>query len=218
MRVESSDDGHDDIRDEPLRSSRRAAGRRRPGTRRGPRTGRAAAAHDVHRVGRRRRDPRQVHAGGRPDVAVAGAELVAGADGHAELRPAAARSGAGVPAKSSKMDVTHWLIWNIPGTSTGLPEGVAGRRSAGRQPSGEPPRQRLHGPRRASRTVPSLHVQLYALDTKLDIPSGAPADAAKTRMAIDGRHGRPRPRQGRARRALPPPVSSQPNFGARLRV
>ena len=27
--------------------------------------------------------------------------------------------------KSSKMDVTHWLIWNIPATATGLPEGVA---------------------------------------------------------------------------------------------
>src|SRR5262250_1339710 len=27
--------------------------------------------------------------------------------------------------KSSKMDVTHWLIWNIPGTSMGLSEGVA---------------------------------------------------------------------------------------------
>ena len=25
---------------------------------------------------------------------------------------------------------------------------------------------------------------LFALDTKLDIPSGAPADAAKTRMAV----------------------------------
>src|ERR1700704_935810 len=30
-----------------------------------------------------------------------------------------------VLAKGSKMDITHWLIWNIPGTSTGLPEGVA---------------------------------------------------------------------------------------------
>src|SRR5215467_6166154 len=27
--------------------------------------------------------------------------------------------------KGSKMDITHWLIWNIPGTSMGLPEGVA---------------------------------------------------------------------------------------------
>src|SRR6188474_67263 len=25
-----------------------------------------------------------------------------------------------IPAKSSKGDVTHWLAWNIPGTSTGL--------------------------------------------------------------------------------------------------
>src|SRR5437867_3196261 len=25
--------------------------------------------------------------------------------------------------KSSKMDVTHWLVWNIPGTWTGLSEG-----------------------------------------------------------------------------------------------
>src|SRR5437762_11727094 len=30
-----------------------------------------------------------------------------------------------VLAKGSKMDITHWLIWNIPGTSTGLAEGVA---------------------------------------------------------------------------------------------
>src|SRR5437016_10829737 len=29
-----------------------------------------------------------------------------------------------IPAKSSRGDVTHWLAWNIPGTSTGLPEGV----------------------------------------------------------------------------------------------
>src|SRR5262245_38302676 len=34
--------------------------------------------------------------------------------------------------KGSKMDITHWLIWNIPGTSTGLAEGVA----AGELPDG----------------------------------------------------------------------------------
>jgi phosphatidylethanolamine-binding protein (PEBP) family uncharacterized protein len=27
--------------------------------------------------------------------------------------------------KGSKMDITHWLAWNIPATSTGLPQGVA---------------------------------------------------------------------------------------------
>ena len=34
--------------------------------------------------------------------------------------------------RSAKMDVTHWVIWNIPGTSTGLPEGVP----AGELPDG----------------------------------------------------------------------------------
>src|SRR5207247_715689 len=29
--------------------------------------------------------------------------------------------------KGSKMDITHWLIWNIPGTATGLPESRARR-------------------------------------------------------------------------------------------
>ena len=45
-----------------------------------PRTGDSAAAHDVDRVGRRRRHSRQVHAGRRPDAPVARAEMVAGAD------------------------------------------------------------------------------------------------------------------------------------------
>src|SRR5258708_38929481 len=30
-----------------------------------------------------------------------------------------------VLAKGSKMDITHWLVWNIPASSMGLPEGVA---------------------------------------------------------------------------------------------
>jgi Raf kinase inhibitor-like YbhB/YbcL family protein len=89
-----------------------------------------------------------------------------------------------IPAKSSKMDVTHWLIWNIPGTSTGLPEGVmagdladgthqVSLRSNSYMGPGAPP-----GPYHHYTFI------LYALDTKLDIPSGAPADAAKTRNAV----------------------------------
>jgi Raf kinase inhibitor-like YbhB/YbcL family protein len=89
-----------------------------------------------------------------------------------------------IPAKSSKMDVTHWLIWNIPGTATGLPEGVmagdlpdgsrqVSLRSNGYMGPGAPPGPYHH-----------YTFMLYALDTKLDIPSGTPADAAKTRMAI----------------------------------
>jgi hypothetical protein len=29
-----------------------------------------------------------------------------------------------VALQRSTLDVTHWLVWNIPGTATGLPEGV----------------------------------------------------------------------------------------------
>ena len=29
-----------------------------------------------------------------------------------------------VALQRSTNDVTHWLVWNIPGTATGLPEGV----------------------------------------------------------------------------------------------
>ena len=78
------------------RAERTAAGSAgRPARRRRPRTGDAAAHHDDDRVGGRRRDSGQVHAGGGSERGVAGAEVVAGAAGHAKLRAADARSGAG---------------------------------------------------------------------------------------------------------------------------
>lgn len=86
--------------------------------------------------------------------------------------------------KGSKMDITHWLIWNIPGTSTGLPEGTAqgdlpdgsrqvSLRSNGYMGPGAPPGPYHH-----------YTFELYALDTKLDIPAGTPQQAAETRNAI----------------------------------
>jgi len=86
--------------------------------------------------------------------------------------------------KGSKMDITHWVIWNIPGTSTGLPEGVM----AGDLPDGT--RQvslRTNGYMGPGAPPGPYHhytFELYALDTKLDIPSGTPQDAAKTRTSI----------------------------------
>src|SRR5579864_5574523 len=92
--------------------------------------------------------------------------------------------------KGSKMDITHWLIWNIPGTATGLPEGVASGdlpdgshqvslRGNGYMGPGAPPGPYHH-----------YTFELYALDTKLDIPSGTPQQAAATRTdvinAMDG--------------------------------
>ena len=86
--------------------------------------------------------------------------------------------------KGSKMDITHWLIWNIPGTSMGLPEGVA----QGELPDGS--RQislranSYMGPGAPAGPYHHYTFELYALDTKLEVPQGTPQQAAATRMAV----------------------------------
>ena len=86
--------------------------------------------------------------------------------------------------KGSKMDITHWLIWNIPGASTGLAEGVA----AGELPDGS--RQvslrsnAYMGPGAPAGPYHHYTFELYALDTKLEVPQGTPQEAAATRNAV----------------------------------
>ena len=86
--------------------------------------------------------------------------------------------------RGSKMDITHWLVWNIPGTSTGLPEGVpqgelpdgtrqVSLRSNGYMGPGAPPGPYHH-----------YTFELYALDIKLDVPQGTAKETAATRTAI----------------------------------
>jgi hypothetical protein len=86
--------------------------------------------------------------------------------------------------KGSKMDITHWLIWNVPGSATGLPENVpAGTlpdgsrqvslRSNGYMGPGAPPGPYHH-----------YTFELYALDTMLEVPQGTPQEAAATRTAV----------------------------------
>ena len=86
--------------------------------------------------------------------------------------------------KGSKMDITHWLIWNIPGTSTGLPEGVA----SGELPDGS--RQislrgnAYMGPGAPAGPYHHYTFELFALDTRLDVPQGTPQQASDTRTAV----------------------------------
>lgn len=71
-------------------------------------------------------------------------------------------------------DQVHWLVWNIPGTATGLPEGVpkgAELPDGSRQISASGPVYRGPG---APANGPMHHYtfEVYALDTRLDVPPG----------------------------------------------
>ncbi|HEX8031647.1 MAG TPA: YbhB/YbcL family Raf kinase inhibitor-like protein [Vicinamibacterales bacterium] len=77
----------------------------------------------------------------------------------------------------------HWLVWNIPGTATGLPENVpkgGDLPDGSHQISASGPVYRGPG---APASGPQHHYtfELYALDTKIDLP--ASTDAFEQRAA-----------------------------------
>lgn len=81
-------------------------------------------------------------------------------------------------------DQVHWLVWNIPGTAKGLPEGVpkgAELPDGSRQISASG--QVYRGPG-APATGPMHHYmfEVYALDTKVDVP--VQTDAWEARKAV----------------------------------
>ena len=80
-------------------------------------------------------------------------------------------------------DQVHWLVWNIPGSATGLPENVpkGPMRDGMRQISASGEVYRGPG---APASGPLHHYtfELYALDTAVDLPPGA--DAWATRTAV----------------------------------
>ncbi len=88
-------------------------------------------------------------------------------------------------------DQVHWLVWNIPGSAKGLPEGVpqgAELPDGSRQISASG--QVYRGPG-APATGPMHHYtfEVYALDTKLDVPVATDAwDARKAVMAAMNGH------------------------------
>jgi Raf kinase inhibitor-like YbhB/YbcL family protein len=78
----------------------------------------------------------------------------------------------------------HWLVWNIPGTATGLPEGVPkGEKLADGSLQTSASGAVYRGPG-APATGPVHHYtfEIYALDTKLDVVHGA--DAFETRANV----------------------------------
>ena len=84
----------------------------------------------------------------------------------------------------------HWIVWNIPATATGLPEGVkpgAELPDGSRQISASGPQYRGPG---AAATGPLHHYtfEVYALDIRVDVnPSTAAtpiAAALETRAAV----------------------------------
>jgi len=81
-------------------------------------------------------------------------------------------------------DQVHWLVWNIPGTATGLPEGVprgSQRPDGSYQISATGPVYRGPG---APANGPMHHYmfELFALDARLDVQPSA--DAFETRAAV----------------------------------
>jgi Raf kinase inhibitor-like YbhB/YbcL family protein len=87
-------------------------------------------------------------------------------------------------------DQAHWVVWNIPGTATGLPEGVprgAQLADGSYQTSATGPVYR--GPGAPASGPPHHYVfELYALDTKLDVQPAADAFETRTNVmkAIQG--------------------------------
>ncbi len=81
-------------------------------------------------------------------------------------------------AGKSVDDITHWIIFNIPGDSTGLPEGVKADApaSVGVQGMNIAHQPAFFGPCAPPGPPHHYTFELYALDTTLDLQKGAGRD------------------------------------------
>lgn len=89
-----------------------------------------------------------------------------------------------VAIQGTTNDQVHWLVWSIPATATGLPEGVpqgAQLPDGSRQISASGPVYRGPG---APATGPVHHYtfEIYALDTMLDVTPGANEQETRTKV------------------------------------
>ena len=90
---------------------------------------------------------------------------------------------AAIPAGSLANDISHWVVWNIPATTTTIPEG-------GPAPAGAN-QYSLAGPRYMGPAPPPGHpyhhyiFQVYALNARLDVTAGA--SRADVERAMEGK-------------------------------
>jgi hypothetical protein len=90
---------------------------------------------------------------------------------------------AAIPAGSLNNDISHWVVWNIPGSTTMIPEG-------GPVPSGAN-QYSLRGPQYMGPAPPAGHpyhhyiFEVYALNAMLDVPAGA--TRADVEKAMEGK-------------------------------
>jgi Raf kinase inhibitor-like YbhB/YbcL family protein len=84
------------------------------------------------------------------------------------------------PVNPGTDDVLHWMVWNIPAASRGLPEGVprgSQLPDGMRQISATGPNYR--GPGALASGPPHVYVfELFALDSMIDVPALGPAGAS----------------------------------------
>src|SRR5215467_554219 len=88
-----------------------------------------------------------------------------------------------VDAAIGGTDISHWVVWNIPASSTSIPEG-------GPVPAGAN-QYSLRGPQYMGPAPPAGHpyhhyiFQVYALNSTLDVPAGA--TRADVEKAMEGK-------------------------------
>ncbi len=94
---------------------------------------------------------------------------------------------------ASLKPVTHWIMANIPTTATSLPENVMKTEMANGavQGANNTGKSGYYGPKLPPADLPhGYHFQIFALDTKLDLPSGfnrqALLDAMKNHVIAKG--------------------------------
>jgi Raf kinase inhibitor-like YbhB/YbcL family protein len=81
-------------------------------------------------------------------------------------------------------DITHWMIFNIPGDATSLPEGVKADSTVGTQANNIARQPSFFGPCAPAGPAHHYTFELFALDTKLDLQKGASRDDVQ--KAMDG--------------------------------